>query len=474
MKLATINTYGQTGLNPTKLLELEQFIEYHCLDIVCLQETNVSESTFSECNYISRRFQIFPNNSRNNYGTCILVDKNFSVSNVNKDVLGRFICLDIDDKITVANIYLQSGTDQASRNERENFISDIVPNLMIYKKQAGFICGDFNCITDRRDSLVYPDQKMSKCLKKLVNLYQLSDVYRKLYPHSPQYSRYYTWRGVKGATRLDRIYSWGEFVIDEAEYVGISFSDHLAHIAKIDCHNECEEVNPKKRNIYKVKHYLAFDEVFLNSVRNEFPIWVDVKYNYSPVTWWEYCVKPNIKKLAIQREKEINTLRRQELEALQLKLNFYLNKVKNTSDANYENNLSRYEVAKKNLQSFYQERSKIILFQNRAEIFNMSDTTRLYHFESLKKYIKSSWISKIEVDGIVYSDKHNIEEVINNKLEASLSQSFVLDVDKCNKLFSFNIPKIDDTENILFCKDISLKELRNALRQLRASASPGR
>ena len=130
-------------------------------------------------------------------------------------------------------------------------------------------------------------------------------------------------------------------------------------------------------------------------------------------------------------------------------------------------------MAKKNLQSFYQERSKIILFQNRAEIFNMSDTTRLYHFESLKKYIKSSWISKIEVDGIVYSDKHNIEEVINNKLEASLSQSFVLDVDKCNKLFSFNIPKIDDTENILFCKDISLKELRNALRQLRASASPG-
>ena len=43
MKIATINTYGQTGLNPTKLLELEQFIEYHCLDLVCLQETNVSE-----------------------------------------------------------------------------------------------------------------------------------------------------------------------------------------------------------------------------------------------------------------------------------------------------------------------------------------------------------------------------------------------------------------------------------------------
>ena len=108
--------------------------------------------------------------------------------------------------------------------------------------------------------------------------------------------------------------------------------------------------------------------------------WVDVKHNYTPVTWWEYCVKPNIKKIAIQREREIHKLRRQELEALQLKFNFYLNKVKNTSDANYEYHLTKYEIAKKNLQSFYQERSKIILFQNRAEIFNMSDSTSLYHF----------------------------------------------------------------------------------------------
>ena len=198
-------------------------------------------------------------------------------------------------------------TDQASRNERENFISDVIPNLMIYRKRAGFICGDFNCITDKKDSLVHPDQKVSKCLRKLIDLYQVSDVFRTLYPHSLQFSRYYTWKGVKGATRLDRIYSWGECSIEEAEYVGLSFSDHLAHITRIEYSKANNvEVNPKKRNIYKIKHYLASDEVFLKSVRNEFPTWVDVKHNYTPVTWWEYCVKPSIKKLAIQREKDIN------------------------------------------------------------------------------------------------------------------------------------------------------------------------
>ena len=103
--------------------------------------------------------------------------------------------------------------------------------------------------------------------------------------------------------------------------------------------------------------------------------------------------------------------------------------MKNTADAKYEYHLTKYEIAKKNLQSFYQERSKIILCQNKAEIFDMSDTTKLYHFESLNKYINSSWISEIEVDGTVYSNKHDIEEVINSTLKSSLSQNFVLDMD---------------------------------------------
>ena len=39
MKVAFLNTYGQSGLSSQKLLELENFIEYNRLDIICLQET---------------------------------------------------------------------------------------------------------------------------------------------------------------------------------------------------------------------------------------------------------------------------------------------------------------------------------------------------------------------------------------------------------------------------------------------------
>ena len=59
LKVAFINMYGQSGLTQQKLLELENFIQKNKLDIVCLTETNISESTFMECNYIYKNFVRF-------------------------------------------------------------------------------------------------------------------------------------------------------------------------------------------------------------------------------------------------------------------------------------------------------------------------------------------------------------------------------------------------------------------------------
>ena len=55
LKIGFINIYGQTGFSRSKVIELENVINCHKLDVVCLQETDVSQNTFSECN-ILRRF----------------------------------------------------------------------------------------------------------------------------------------------------------------------------------------------------------------------------------------------------------------------------------------------------------------------------------------------------------------------------------------------------------------------------------
>ena len=205
MKVSFINTYGQSGLSNQKLLELENFIEFHRIDIVCLQETDIQENTFSGCNILNR-FAPIINNNKSGYGTCTLVRKTFKYENVVKDSEGRLISIDIEN-MSFVNVYLHSGTDQASKNEREDYISNI-PNLLLYKKRDGIFGGDMNSIVDKKDALNYPEQKTSKCFKKLINLYKMSDSYRHLYPHSKQFSRYYVWKGKESATRIDRCYTW--------------------------------------------------------------------------------------------------------------------------------------------------------------------------------------------------------------------------------------------------------------------------
>lgn len=473
IKVAFINVYGQSGLAYQKLLELENFIQKYKLEIVCLQETDISQNTFLECNFISRNFKVEYNNSKSGFGTCTLVKKDFCVTNVMKDCDGRILSLDIDDQFTIVNIYFPSGTDHKSKTEREAVI-DNLPNLLLYKKESGLIGGDFNCITEKQDSLIHQDQKMSKCLKKIIKLYNLSDAYRKLYPNKSQFSRYYVWKGVNGATRIDRCYSWGNLQASEASYNSLSFSDHLAHVL---CFRSSHELylkeNPRKKSIYKIKHWLVKDLIFQENIRAEFDHWLEMKDQFSTIYFWEEVVKPGIKKVAIKREKELNNERYQELQALQLKVDFHLCKLKELNVQTFAERLTNYEVAKQNLNEFYQKRAKVIIYQNRSEIFEMTDVTKIYHYESLNNYVKQSNFDKIEVNNEIFEQKKDIESAINKDLEETLSKTHSVDKKKFDELFSFNVPKISESENALLTKDVSRSELKKALKKLRSKASPG-
>ena len=66
------------------------------------------------------------NNAANKYGTASLVRNDLNVQNIMCDTNGRVLVFDISG-ITFGNFYLPSGTDGLSRNNRENYISEIIP-----------------------------------------------------------------------------------------------------------------------------------------------------------------------------------------------------------------------------------------------------------------------------------------------------------------------------------------------------------
>ena len=225
--------------------------------------------------------------------------------------------------------------------------------------------------------------------------------------------------------------------------------------------------------MYKIKHFVIEDDIFQNNVRNSFPEWIILKDGLSPTFWWENIVKPGIKSIALSREKEINEKRRRKLAALQLRLSYHLRNLKKSAPADFVECVCKLENVKAEMKLFYQERAKIILMQNKAEVFDMSDETKLYHYESLSNYVTKSDIKKIEIDGRIYEGQKDVENAINRSLEGSMSETFILDLVSCENLFSFEVPQITESMNDTLSREMSSVELKEALKQLNSKASPG-
>ena len=135
--------------------------------------------------------------------------------------------------------------------------------------------------------------------------------------------------------------------------------------------------------------------------------------------------------------------------------------------------MCKLENVKAEMKLFYQERAKIILMQNKAEVFDMSDETKLYHYESLNNYVTKSEIKKIEINGCIYEGQNDLENAINRSLEGSMSETFNLDLVSCEKLFSFEVPQVTESMNDALSREMSSVELKEALKQLNSKASPG-
>ena len=233
INVAYLNCVGQTKFPIAKQLEIQRYICEHSIDILHLQECKIdSTDTFFQCNYINSNFNIIANNTPNNtfYGTASLIRSDLELTNIRNDDQGRIIIFDAAG-CTWSNIYLPSGTDGPSRSLREKYSSEILPTLLLLRLPQGVAGGDLNCTISLADSNRNPQSKISPSLRNLVNAFNWKDSFRSLHPITKQYSRYYSnEHHGEGASRIDRSYHWGPIKVQQAEYLSISFSDHLSHI----------------------------------------------------------------------------------------------------------------------------------------------------------------------------------------------------------------------------------------------------
>ena len=85
---------------------------------------------------------------------------------------------------------------------------------------------------------------------------------------------YHTVQQGKGATRIDRSYSWGELKVIEARYEPIAFSDHMADIVTLSLPDSMARIlSPRSRPLFKIKTEVIRDKIFQERLKASMMDW---------------------------------------------------------------------------------------------------------------------------------------------------------------------------------------------------------
>ena len=241
---------------------IEETLKHQKLDILHIQEVNIEDNSFEECDYLQDQFQILRNNAQNGYGVCSLVRRDLSISNIRALPGGRLISFDIG-RTRIGNVYLPSGSE--ARSEREEFCGKTIPELFM-GSEHGCLGGDWNSITSSIDTTGNAEQKICKNLSKLSATFRWTECFRHLHPKEKIFSHVYRRQGAgglqEGASRLDRAYVWGKVETVDASYIPVAYSDHWLHRVKVKMPEKARDQSTKFRPYFKIKPEMAKSEEF--------------------------------------------------------------------------------------------------------------------------------------------------------------------------------------------------------------------
>ena len=466
-----MNTRGQTRLNLSKQFQIENFVKTHNIDILNCQEINVENDSFSQCRYLTSSYEIISNNATNKYGTCSLVKSCLDFSNIKMDTEGRVIFFDVNE-MTFGNVYLPSGNDPENKIKREDYCGKVIPQLLVNTKSDGVIGGDWNCIVSNLDATKNQSNKMSGCLKRVINNFEWVDSFRNLHPNQKIFSRYYDHHiAGDGATRIDRSYHYGRVKIVQAKYVGVAFSDHFSLIISMKVPEMLSKLQcPRNRPLFKAKPNVVTDPIFKERLSESFPLWIQVKnYGLDILTWWELVVKPGVKKLLITRGKEINKEKSGELNLLLLRQSYLVMKVQ----AGHQHRLGELKSVQLEIEQWHNRECEKIKLLSKTEEIDTHESVRIHHHELHSKQIKKTSITKLQVGNKVLRGHNECAHHLEQSVADLLLHPANLD-DQAQDTLLQEVEKVfTEKDNTMMMKLPIKSEIKESLWTSNLHAAPG-
>lgn len=178
------------------------------------------------------------------------------------------------------------------------------------------------------------------------------------------------------------------------------------------------------------------------------------------LSWWELIVKPGVKKLLIERGKEMNKSGREELNLLLLRQAYLIRKI----HQKHFNKLGELKLVQLQIQSWYIKASEKI---------KLHENTHIFHHEIHKKHLKKSSILQLETNSGILRGHQACAAFLEKSVSDLLEVPPQTDTASQDLLLCRVSPVFTEVDNVKLCAIPSEQEVKESVNSSNLHAAPG-
>ena len=320
--------------------------------------------------------------------------------------------------------------------------------------------GDFNSTITKRSKTNTPNPH----LKNLVSNLKLKDTFKEINNNQESF----TFISRQGNSTIDFILTDNIQIFKKVSHEPYLKSDHQAVIAELNCKITKNKQIKKHKSHWKLNTNLLTNDNFIYEMTSLYKKLSNKRENEeNTLEWWEGVIKPNIKKLATDFNRNLQTERRKSLNWL----NNILNEIKIRINKG-EDKFQDYETIKNKILNI---REQILNDKKQKKNFKNIVNDEGFSLSMLmaeKKNIEEKTFKKLKTKKGTTTNASEIKNIIQNFYK-NLYESEKKNID-LQHIFIEGIEKeVQEEDNEDLKSEIDTHEIKLAIEQMSLNKSPG-
>ena len=161
--------------------------------------------------------------------------------------------------------------------------------------------------------------------------------------------------------------------------------------------------------------------------------WQEIRrFGVPLLTWREVLVKPGIRKLALERGKELSRARKSYLNLLMMRQSFLTRKV-HAGEIDWVTSLKEIQLR---IEDWFEAELEKVKYQSRVDDIQTSEKVRIFHHEIHQKNSKRSSILKLNTEEGLLEGHHACSDYLQGVIADLLETPAELDIESQNILLA--------------------------------------